>query len=443
MSFSDIRPYRLVMSLLDKSDVGPIIIDDLLYEIFRTLYLACKQENDNTKQRQEILNSANLLFNTFESGYIWQYAGCLFDQACKKNIEELTTISEIEYSSVIVKPVGSGIPNVWEICELYEFLLGVIPLDACGDSPREYLFHLLIHLIPQLTKNMESLSEDQIARTLKFCSTILAKIQSLTNSRKLSKSESISGDSLVKNFKLEHINPAIIRSRAGTDLNQRPPSEDNNSVSNDSLYMSLESEVQMSAENQNLLLAFETLLKNYEIFYVTLVGSGRIIHSQMVPEVFDKMKRKIDYSDESEYASQLKRILTAVMNDDDTTELFYRRNRKSESVDCSADVAVEGNEKWEESFKVASEILVQLSSFPRYYTEQRYNDAVFTPWMKILLVCACCLVKSPKLQLIAIRTFLILLTASQMDDKREMVGLFNSSHVHFLEHDTNVVEVMA
>ncbi|KAL0273816.1 UNVERIFIED_CONTAM: hypothetical protein PYX00_006399 [Menopon gallinae] len=444
MSYSDIRPYRLLMSLLDKPDVGPVIIDDILFEIFRTLYLACKEEkNENNKQRQEILNSANLLFNTFEPGYIWQYAGCLFDQACKKNIEELTTISEIEYSSVVVKPVGSGIPNVWEICELYEFLLGVIPLEACGDSPREYLFHLLIHIIPQLTKYMESLSEDQIARTLKFCSVILAKVQSLTRSRKLSRSESISGDSLAKNYKLDHINPAVIRSRAGTDLNQRPPSEDNHSVSTDSLYMSLECEAQLSAENQNLLLAFDTILKNYEIFYVTLVGSGRIIHSQMVPEVFDKMRRKIDYSDESEYANQLKRILTAVMNDDDTTELFYRRNRKSETVDCSTDVAVEGNEKWEESFKVASEILVQLTSFPRIYTEHRHDDAVFTPWMKVLVVCACCLVKSPKLQLIAVRTFLNLLSASQADDKREIVGLFNSSHAHFLEHDTSVIEIIA
>jgi hypothetical protein len=31
----DLRPYRLLMSLLDKPDIGPVILDDILYEVFR------------------------------------------------------------------------------------------------------------------------------------------------------------------------------------------------------------------------------------------------------------------------------------------------------------------------------------------------------------------------------------------------------------------------
>jgi hypothetical protein len=31
----DLRPYRLLVSLLDKPDIGPVILDDILYEVFR------------------------------------------------------------------------------------------------------------------------------------------------------------------------------------------------------------------------------------------------------------------------------------------------------------------------------------------------------------------------------------------------------------------------
>lgn len=31
----DLRPYRILISLLDKSDIGPVILDDILFEVFR------------------------------------------------------------------------------------------------------------------------------------------------------------------------------------------------------------------------------------------------------------------------------------------------------------------------------------------------------------------------------------------------------------------------
>lgn len=31
----DLRPYRIMISLLDKPDIGPVILDDILYEVFR------------------------------------------------------------------------------------------------------------------------------------------------------------------------------------------------------------------------------------------------------------------------------------------------------------------------------------------------------------------------------------------------------------------------
>lgn len=31
----DLKPYRILVSLLDKPDIGPVILDDILFEIFR------------------------------------------------------------------------------------------------------------------------------------------------------------------------------------------------------------------------------------------------------------------------------------------------------------------------------------------------------------------------------------------------------------------------
>ena len=31
----DLKPYRILVSLLDKPDIGPVILDDILYEVFR------------------------------------------------------------------------------------------------------------------------------------------------------------------------------------------------------------------------------------------------------------------------------------------------------------------------------------------------------------------------------------------------------------------------
>jgi hypothetical protein len=34
----DLRPYRLIVTLLDKPEIGPVVIDDVMLDVFRTLY---------------------------------------------------------------------------------------------------------------------------------------------------------------------------------------------------------------------------------------------------------------------------------------------------------------------------------------------------------------------------------------------------------------------
>lgn len=419
------------MSLLDKQDVGPVILDNILYEVFRTLYLSCREDKfDGVKTKQEILKSANLLFSSLEPWYVWLYMGSLFDQACKVNIEELTTILEIE-SSMAVKSVGSGLPNIWEVCELCEFLLGVIPLEGGGDNSSEFLLHLILHIVNQLTKYIETLSPQQIARCLKLCILILSKIQPFSNVGKVRSEEKITES--------EQISAGMIRSRVGGEK-----SEPEDKTKDEKQSEPEPTKAPVSAEVGRFSTLFKNFLKQYETFYVTLVGGGRIIHNQMVPEAFEAMKKNPEGKNETDYAKELRRILTAVMNEDDTTDVFSpKKNGTQEGDGCAVEVAAQDNEKWEEAFRIACEILVGLSSFPICRVDfDLTENTVFLPWMKFMVVCACRLEKSPALHLVAIKTLLDLLSLSKLPSSKDgVMALLNSAQADFLEQNTHVLEV--
>ncbi|GLG96492.1 Uncharacterized protein GBIM_03458 [Gryllus bimaculatus] len=182
----DVRPYRLLVSLLDKQDIGPIILDDILFEVFRTLYLSCG-DNDRTvgngsaptgsrSSSQEILKAANLLFSSLEPCYIWQYTGTLFSNACQSqpsNTNSLSQSSENSESSETrsskghVRPVGSGPPDLEEVCTLTEFLLDSVSLEAYVETPGEHLPGLFLYIVTQLTEGCGSISPSEVlARAL-------------------------------------------------------------------------------------------------------------------------------------------------------------------------------------------------------------------------------------------------------------------------------------
>ncbi|KAH0955706.1 hypothetical protein HN011_002395 [Eciton burchellii] len=169
----DLKPYRILVSLLDKVDIGPVILDDILFEVFRTFYNACKQSSlSHISKTNEIVKSANLLFSTLEPSYIWIHCGHLFDKAC--NIKMQTSdVTE----NIFVRPIGSGIPNLVEVCILTEFLLETVSLDAFIDTPSEHLPGLFYEIISKLLRHITILSSVEISKSLKLCAKILSKVQ--------------------------------------------------------------------------------------------------------------------------------------------------------------------------------------------------------------------------------------------------------------------------
>lgn len=199
----DVKPYRLLTSLFDKPQIGPVILDGILYDVFRTLYLSClhqqKHKNNSvrcvsfngdlmslnndenilnkqfvSKNCQELIKNANLLFNTLQSYYIWSYIEKLYDESVKG-------IKNLKYRDrVQVNEIGSGMPHILEICILTDFLLDIIPIESYAESTSNILPNLFQKIICSLKSNITDLNKYEITQSLQLCTKILTKFQPLS-----------------------------------------------------------------------------------------------------------------------------------------------------------------------------------------------------------------------------------------------------------------------
>lgn len=203
----DIKPYRLLTSLLDKPQIGPVILDTILYDVFRALYLTCLSQANthnhvngrcvsftgdiaslkygNTfggkslmnkdflnKYCQELIKNANLLFHTLEAYYVWNYLGKMYEVAVMVMSKDPGTSKAYQ-----VNDIGSGNPNVLELCTLADFLLDIIPIETYIDNTSEILPNLFVNIISIMKENIKTLNKQQITQSLELCTKILTKIQ--------------------------------------------------------------------------------------------------------------------------------------------------------------------------------------------------------------------------------------------------------------------------
>uniref|UniRef100_A0A8C4XIT2 DOP1 leucine zipper like protein A n=1 Tax=Falco tinnunculus TaxID=100819 RepID=A0A8C4XIT2_FALTI len=175
----DLKPFRILISLLDKPELGPAILEDVLIEVFRTLYTQCKAElelqaepsfnKDHTqlssklrenKKTAELIKTANLLFNSFEPYYMWDYiARCV----CMREIE----VGGSEQSEL----------PLTNFCLLVDFLLDIVSLETYIEIQTEHLPQLLLRMISALTSHLHTLHLSELTDSLRLCSKILSKVQ--------------------------------------------------------------------------------------------------------------------------------------------------------------------------------------------------------------------------------------------------------------------------
>lgn len=148
---SILKPFRILMSLLDKPEIGPVILENVLLSVLRCLYRECKHLDNlqsssvETKScsesrhtlnkrnksesekasltRAELIKTSNLLFSTFEPYFIWDYLARMFESSCQavhsgKKLERTQSVSELLLD----------VPSLQELCILVDFLLEVVSL---------------------------------------------------------------------------------------------------------------------------------------------------------------------------------------------------------------------------------------------------------------------------------------------------------------------------
>uniref|UniRef100_A0A8C2CKM7 DOP1 leucine zipper like protein A n=1 Tax=Cyprinus carpio TaxID=7962 RepID=A0A8C2CKM7_CYPCA len=175
----DLKPFRILISLLDKPELGPAILEDVLIEVFRTLHTQCRAELDlqnqnpfskdqtqlssklrENKKTAELIKTANLLFNSFEPYYMWDYIACWFEECCR-----CTVSSEMSTRSLV------------EFCELVDFLLDIVSLETYIEIQTEHLPQLLLRMVSALTTHLQALGLRELTHCLRLCSKILSKVQ--------------------------------------------------------------------------------------------------------------------------------------------------------------------------------------------------------------------------------------------------------------------------
>ncbi|NWR42323.1 DOP1 protein, partial [Regulus satrapa] len=195
----DLKPFRILISLLDKPELGPVILEDVLIEVFRTLHTQCKAElelqtepsfnKDHTqlssklrenKKTAELIKTANLLFNSFEPYYMWDYIARWFEECCRRTL----------HARLQTGPGGdseqSELP-LTNFCLLVDFLLDIVSLPTrsmrvlCQETyieiQTEHLPQLLLRMISALTSHLHTLHLSELTDSLRLCSKILSKVQ--------------------------------------------------------------------------------------------------------------------------------------------------------------------------------------------------------------------------------------------------------------------------
>uniref|UniRef100_A0A2C9KBU5 Uncharacterized protein n=1 Tax=Biomphalaria glabrata TaxID=6526 RepID=A0A2C9KBU5_BIOGL len=200
-SYNMLKPFRILISLLDKPEIGPVIIENVLLSVFRRLKMEATLHGNNESVKQitlppdsklplETLKTANLLFGSFEPYFLWDYIARMFSFACEqKQKEKLDSEKQNESSADVV--------SIEEMCSLVGFLLDVISLDVYPETTTEHLPDLLRQIISVLTASCDHLTDIEVTTTLKLCSKLLSHVQPSMAGNGLERSHSMdTGDSV-------------------------------------------------------------------------------------------------------------------------------------------------------------------------------------------------------------------------------------------------------
>lgn len=167
---ADLKPYKILTSLLDKVEIGPVVLDSILIDVIRTVTLV--------EDCSEVKKSMNSLFGNFDPSYIWNFLTNQFESACiNANDLDRNKNLPVDLSSQKACDVDSGDPSVIEVCFLTEFLLDILSLELFNETTRVFLPKVLFAITKIITSYANVLSEDEVTASILLCTKIIKHIQ--------------------------------------------------------------------------------------------------------------------------------------------------------------------------------------------------------------------------------------------------------------------------
>ncbi|KAA0715639.1 Protein dopey-2 [Triplophysa tibetana] len=181
-----LRPFRIIISLLDKPEIGPLVLSDVLLEVVRAFYSYCKamlgedalnsslsgsQLNSKIKENKnasEIIKTVNMFVSVISSNYLWDYMTRHFQTCLGSQTDPAEKRDAKEWSSL---------PSITELSTLIIFLLDVIPLELYAEIQTQNLPQMLGSMLHSLHSHMTSFSLQELTQAMRACYKVLSKIQ--------------------------------------------------------------------------------------------------------------------------------------------------------------------------------------------------------------------------------------------------------------------------
>lgn len=166
----DLRPHKILLSLLDKVEIGPAVLDAILIDLIRAVVLM--------ESSIEVKKSANTLFGNFDPYYIWNFLTNQFESSCKHpSVDEASRKLPANEDESLKIEVDRGEPSLLEICYLLEHLLDILSLEMFNETTRIHLPKVLFAILKILTIYANELREDEITASIKLCTKIVTHVQ--------------------------------------------------------------------------------------------------------------------------------------------------------------------------------------------------------------------------------------------------------------------------
>ncbi|KAM6979247.1 protein DOP1B isoform 1-T1 [Tautogolabrus adspersus] len=182
-----LRPFRIIMSLLDKPEIGPVVLSSVLLEVVRAFYTYCREmlgeetitssgfsgnqlaiKIKENKKASEVIKTMNMLVSSMNSEYLWEYMTRRFCTA-------------VSYKDDPPMPPQQdrchAAPSITEMSNLIIFLLDVLPLELHVDIQSQFLPEMLGTMLQTLSSHMDSVSLEDVTQGLRACFKVLSKIQ--------------------------------------------------------------------------------------------------------------------------------------------------------------------------------------------------------------------------------------------------------------------------